>query len=147
LLRESISMHQQKLDAKNINLQLQLDDKIPDFEIDPYQLQQVFSNLIINAHDALSDSGQIKIISEFKKNHVVVSFSDNGTGISEDVIDQVFDPFFTTKEVGKGTGLGLFISYNIMEVLGGTIEIQSKPGKGTQIDIEIPFISKDNAHD
>ncbi|NQT25871.1 hypothetical protein HQ585_10980 [candidate division KSB1 bacterium] len=147
LLRESVAMHHPKLNEKEITIHMDLTDNVPDIEVDPYQLQQVFSNLILNAHDALPDSGQLRIISRIKKNQVCLSFSDNGPGIPEDLIDQVFDPFFTTKEVGKGTGLGLFISYSIIEVLGGTIEIHSKPGKGTQIDIEIPFISEDNKHD
>ncbi|NER06426.1 MAG: GAF domain-containing sensor histidine kinase, partial [Okeania sp. SIO3C4] len=109
------------------------------------QLNQVFLYILSNAIDAVSTSEsenfpQIAITTEMKDSQTVtISIADNGIGMSEDICQRIFDPFFTTKPVGKGTGLGLFISYQIItEQHGGKLECISQAGKGTEFIINIP---------
>ncbi|MBF0472634.1 MAG: peptidylprolyl isomerase [Nitrospirae bacterium] len=106
------------------------------------QLNQVFINLLINAADAISDKGEIKISTNCVSGYINISVSDNGSGINEENLKDIFIPFFTTKEVGKGTGLGLSISYDIIKEHDGTIEVKSKVGVGTTFTIKIPIESR-----
>ena len=106
------------------------------------QLNQVFMNIIGNAIDALQEKGDLIIIRTqiVKDNWVNISIIDNGPGIKEDICKKLYDPFFTTKEVGKGTGLGMAISYQIIvEKHGGFLKCISELGKGTEFLIEIPI--------
>ncbi|MBW2632729.1 MAG: GHKL domain-containing protein [Deltaproteobacteria bacterium] len=104
------------------------------------RLEQVFFNLLANAGDAIHQKREaagethpeyIEISTYRKQDHVIVTVSDTGIGIPEEIKEKIFEPFFTTKEVGKGMGLGLSILYGIVKEYGGEIEIQSVPGKGT----------------
>ena len=123
------------------------------------RLRQVFLNLIINAADAINllenkSNGKLIITSEVlyemdgaADNHPVlkIMFTDNGLGISEDLLDDIFDPFFTTKEPGEGTGLGLSVSFMIVEGLGGKIEAGcNKEGRGTTMTVSIPLYDEEN---
>ncbi|MDJ1184582.1 sensor histidine kinase [Roseofilum casamattae] len=111
----------------------------------PAQLNQVFMNIIANAADALLESDrqnkQIIISTEIdrSRDRVYIRIGDNGNGIPEKVKAQIFDPFFTTKPTGKGTGLGLSICYQVIQKHQGSIEVQSRPGKGTTFAIAIPI--------
>ena len=110
-------------------------------------LNQVFLNLIVNAAHAISDNkvehGIITISTKLENEYVVVSISDNGTGIPEEIKHRIFDPFFTTKEVGKGTGQGLSISHNIIvEKHGGHLSFDTVPGEGTTFHITLPLSAK-----
>ncbi|MBN1841794.1 MAG: response regulator [Deltaproteobacteria bacterium] len=104
----------------------------------PQQLNQVFMNLLVNAAQAMEDQGKIKISTRGYDGSVEVKISDTGMGIPEENIPKVFNPFFTTKDVGKGTGLGLNVAYNIIEKHKGTIDVESAVGKGTTFTIRIP---------
>ena len=104
----------------------------------PQQINQVIMNLLINASQAIEDEGRITITTKPEDGGVRLEISDNGKGIPNDIIDRIFDPFFTTKEVGKGTGLGLNIVYNIINKHGGDIEVKSAPGEGTTFSIRLP---------
>ncbi len=116
------------------------------------QLKQVFLNLFVNAADAINSiedkiDGNIKI--RYEKTEVdtiIISFKDNGSGISDEDIGNVFDPFFTTKEPGKGTGLGLSVCFMIIESFDGELTIESKEGGGTGIKIELPLANKLQEH-
>ena len=103
------------------------------------RLNQVFLNILDNAIQAIEGEGDI-FISTFnnKDNTVSIHFRDSGSGMSEDSINNAFNPFFTTKEVGAGTGLGLYVSYNIIQQHKGTITIKSDEGKGTEFEIILP---------
>jgi PAS domain S-box-containing protein len=105
------------------------------------QLNQVFMNLLINAAHAITDFGEIVIKTWYSDNSINVEISDNGTGISEEIVSRIFEPFYTTKDVGKGTGLGLSISYDIVtEKHNGTILVNSVIGKGTTMTVRIPVV-------
>jgi signal transduction histidine kinase len=108
---------------------------------DNQRLQHAFLNLLKNAIEATEEEGRITITSwkDTEHNTVKISFSDTGIGISPEIIPKVFDPFFTTKRVGKGTGLGLFITHEIIAEHEGTINVESKVGEGTTFLIELPL--------
>lgn len=98
-------------------------------------------NIISNAIDAIKEKGVITIKTALhnSKNSIIISVKDNGEGIDAKVKDRIFDPFFTTKEVGKGVGLGLSISYGIIQEHKGIIVCESEKGKGTEFIIELPI--------
>lgn len=102
------------------------------------QLSQVFMNLITNACQAIDGDGDIWITTKLEDDMAVISVRDNGPGIAEEHIDKIFDPFFTTKEVGKGAGLGLSISYGIVQRHKGKILVDSQVGSGTNFTVRIP---------
>jgi two-component system, NtrC family, sensor kinase len=104
----------------------------------PQQLNQVFMNILVNAAQAIKKEGTIKIATRAETGQVRVTISDTGCGISPENIPKIFDPFFTTKEVGKGTGLGLNVAYNIIKKHNGSIELESKVGEGTVFTITVP---------
>jgi two-component system, NtrC family, sensor kinase len=105
----------------------------------PQQLNQVFMNILVNGAQAIEKSGEIKIVTTTAGDKVVIRISDTGCGIAEENLNKIFDPFFTTKDVGKGTGLGMNIAYNIINKHSGSIRAESQVGKGTTFIIELPF--------
>jgi len=124
---------------------------------DAGQLRQVFLNLIINASDALATkkdvaNGKLQVSTSLDEEYegettrLQISFIDNGPGIPSDVLETIFDPFFTTKEPGKGTGLGLAVSFMIIESFGGSIDVDSVQGEGTTMVISLPVSSEDVTH-
>ena len=106
------------------------------------QLNQVFTNLLMNAADAIDGKGKIRIRTRAKTDGVRIEFHDDGPGMSPEVQARIFEPFFTTKPVGQGTGLGLSISYGIVERHGGRMLVGSAPGEGTTFVIELPLVAK-----
>jgi signal transduction histidine kinase len=128
---------------KNIHLELNLKENLPEVRSDKGQLQQVFLNIIKNAIDAVENGGLVAVSTDIKdENMVKVSIKDNGHGISGEDLKHMFEPFFTTKEKGKGTGLGLSITYGIVKNLGGNILVESEVNKGTTFIVEIPTNSE-----
>jgi PAS domain S-box-containing protein len=111
---------------------------IPAVLCHPGQLNQVFLNLILNAAQAIPSQGEITIETAAEQDQVIVRISDTGKGIPPEHIPKLFTPFFTTKPVGKGTGLGLFISYGIVCKHNGTITVNSEVGKGTTFTVRLP---------
>lgn len=116
---------------------------------DEQRLQQVFVNLLSNARDASPDNTCIKVFAHNEEHSVLIKVIDQGSGISQDEIEQIFEPFFTTKEVGKGTGLGLSLVYSIIEEHYGNISIQSPANEalnnGTSVIINLPRFISDEA--
>lgn len=106
----------------------------------PQQLSQVFINLLLNAAQAISEKGEIKITTREINKEIWISITDTGTGISYDNKRKIFEPFFTTKEVGKGTGLGLSISYEIIQRHKGDISFESRQGHGTTFTVRLPVV-------
>jgi two-component system NtrC family sensor kinase len=111
---------------------------LPEVECYPQQLNQVFMNLLVNAAQAMEKQGEIRIVTRADDGYVEIRISDTGKGIPKENLSKIFDPFFTTKEVGKGTGLGLNVAYNIIKKHNGTIDVESTVGKGTMFTIRIP---------
>jgi signal transduction histidine kinase len=128
----------------NVNVHKHYGD-LPPIEIDLMQLNQVFMSLLVNAHQAIEESknrgiksGNIWISSREEGSDVYLTFKDDGIGIKEQDINQIFDPFFTTKDMHKGTGLGLNISYRIIQAVHGQIEVKSKINEGTTFLLKLP---------
>lgn len=114
----------------------------------PSKLNQVFLNIITNACQAMStDGGNLTITLDQHKDHVVVQFQDQGTGMDEATRQKMFDPFFTSKPIGQGTGLGMSIAYKIIAAHNGKIEVDSTPGVGTAIIISLPIQPNTNTAD
>jgi PAS domain S-box-containing protein len=111
---------------------------LPEVECYPQQLNQVFMNLLVNAAQAIEKQGEIRIVTRSVNGYAEIKISDTGKGIPEENLSKIFDPFFTTKEVGRGTGLGLNVAYNIIKKHNGTIDVESTVGKGTMFTIRIP---------
>ena len=141
----TVSHNEWKYDCE---LQLDLDETLPEVPCFESELNQVILNLIVNAADALreakanteSSPGVIKISTSYDDKYAVITVEDNGSGIPDKIKNRIFDPFFTTKEVGMGTGQGLPISYSIIvEKHGGLLYFESEQGKGTTFFIKLPI--------
>lgn len=126
-------------DIERIEFHESLDKNLPSIVGDRNQIQQVILNLALNACDAMPKSGVFNIRTFSRNGMAVVSVSDTGVGIKEEDLGQIFDPFFTTKVSGKGTGLGLSVSYGIAQQHGGTIEVESEPGRGARFSLILPL--------
>jgi two-component system NtrC family sensor kinase len=107
---------------------------------DQAQLQQIFLNLLTNAIDAIGSGGTIEATSRCSGDKIVVTIKDDGPGLSDDMLRNAFDPFFTTKEPGKGTGLGLWVSHNIITKMDGSIHVKNNFDKGAVVTVEIPIV-------
>ncbi|SQB35014.1 hybrid sensor histidine kinase/response regulator [Clostridium cochlearium] len=143
IIRDSINLTKNKwltesaLNGININVisKLNSNAKVKGNET---EIREVFINIIKNAIDAISEEGYIEVTSQVKKNNVIIEFRDNGVGMNREVIKRAFEPFFTTKGK-KGSGLGLSVSYKIIQDHGGTMKIESKEDFGTVFYIELPI--------
>jgi len=141
-----------RLGGPSIHWQFLLDENLADVCADQGQLRQVVMNLAANARDAVPNGGRITIETAnvdapqgassaiIWKAFVALSVSDSGEGMSADVAEQLFEPFFTTKQPGSGTGLGLSIVHSIVTDLGGTIHVDSEPGRGTTFTVYLPAV-------
>ncbi|MGR3219332.1 MAG: two-component system sensor histidine kinase NtrB [Candidatus Anammoxibacter sp.] len=111
------------------------------------QIEQVFFNILSNAIDAMPEGGQITITTEtIEENKISIKISDTGAGIEKKNLPIIFEPFFTTKKIGEGTGLGLSICYGLVEDNEGTIDVDSKVGKGTTFTVKFPLASNRLRH-
>ncbi len=152
LIEDSISMFRRIL-GENIKIKVFPQTNLPIVEADPSQITQVLMNLVVNARDSMPDGGTITIKTEGlyidedycrnyswakSGNYVTISVMDAGEGIPDKIRDRIFEPFFTTKEVGKGTGLGLAVTYSIIKNHGGWINFYSEVGKGTEFRVYLP---------
>ncbi|MFA5004652.1 MAG: ATP-binding protein [Candidatus Omnitrophota bacterium] len=127
-----------KLPSAVVNIKKEFAAKMPAIRADAQQLQEVFLNLLINAHQAMPNGGTVRIsTANFKNLFALVTIVDSGIGIHPDNLKNMFKPFFSTKN--DGTGLGLFICYDIIKNHNGTIEMQSQPNQGTTVTIKLPF--------
>ena len=132
------------LQNQDIVYQAELEDSLPKVFLDPIRIEQVLLNLFNNAIEAMPGGGVLTISTTLETDQtdedwLVIRVRDTGTGIEEEHLTQLFDPFFTTKEVGEGTGLGLSVSYGLIQEHGGRIEVSSQPGKGSEFQIYLPF--------
>jgi PAS domain S-box-containing protein len=141
VLDESVQLLQKPLAADNVHIDVNLDRTIAPILGDATTLHQVLMNLLTNAREAMPSGGQIRLETRpaEKAGWVNLVVADDGAGIPPEEISKIFDPFFTTKRTG--TGLGLSVSYGIIQEHGGTVDVQSRPGNGTTFIISFPTIS------
>ncbi|MFO0751971.1 MAG: ATP-binding protein [Thermodesulfovibrionales bacterium] len=143
LLKGSLDIVSRKADFLNIRIATRFDEALPLVRAGGLQLQQVFMNMIVNAADAMEGKGALTVSTRTAAGeegpYAEIEFADTGCGMSEETISKIFEPFFTTKPVGKGTGLGLAVSYGIIEDHGGTIIVKSEVGRGTSFFIRLPL--------
>lgn len=128
-IRNTLTLLDHKLRSKHIAVTLSLPSDLPTVCGWPGELNQVWTNLIDNAIDALPDGGKLTISSEPDREFVLTKITDNGPGIPDDIQDKIFEPFFTTKAIGKGTGLGLDIVQGVVRHHNGSINVKSQPGE------------------
>ncbi|HLT14841.1 MAG TPA: ATP-binding protein [Marinobacter sp.] len=120
--------------------------ELPEIECIMSQLNQVIMNLLVNAAHAIEEFGKITVRTRHTGNNVEIEVEDTGTGISQEHLNRIFEPFFTTKPIGRGTGLGLSLSFNIIEKHNGTIDARSTVGQGTCFRITLPVTQPDQDH-
>lgn len=146
LCRSAVSLVENQALVKGVHLSFEKGEGLPMVTLDQSQIQSVLLNLIINALDATEPGGRIAVSTGIGvsagnpgRKGVEIVCSDTGCGIAPENLDKIFDPFFTTKEIGRGTGLGLSVSYGIVERHGGTIRAQSKVGRGSAFTLWLPI--------
>jgi two-component system, NtrC family, sensor kinase len=146
LVRTTISLIENQALIKGVNLRFEKGEGLPTITLDRNQMQGVLLNIIINALDATQAGGHVTVTTgigmsadKSSPKGIEIICNDTGCGIEPDNLDKIFDPFFTTKEVGQGTGLGLSVSYGIVERHGGSIRVLSKVGRGSTFIIWLPF--------
>ena len=142
LLDDTLQLLEPQLRKSNVKVVKEYSKEPPRVFGNSGKLQQVFTNLILNARDAMLGGGGIILTTGANDGEVNIEVTDTGEGISEENLNKIFDPFFTTKGVGNGTGLGLAVSYGIVQEHAGTIEVQSKSGVGTTFKLSFPATSK-----
>ena len=135
-LEAVINLNRKLFEKSNMALECRL-EPLPPLYGSKDQLEQVFMNVILNAHAAMSGGGKLMIDADVEQEHIVIRFRDTGCGIPADRINSIFDPFFSTKP--NGTGLGLFVSYGIIQNHQGSIEVESKVDTGTVFTIRLPI--------
>ena len=144
VIRETVSLVEHQLKTGKIELELELADALPAIHGNPGKLQQVFLNLLLNAKDAMPAGGHLRVVTQ-ANGHVEAVVSDSGSGIAPEHLKRIYDPFFTTKTTPKpgerrGTGLGLSVSYGIIQEHAGKIHVESTIGAGTTFHLEFPII-------
>lgn len=140
VLRDALNIVQYGKKVKHIRFDVSLASGLPRLQVVPDQIVQVFINILMNAVDALDGiPGSISLSTEDREGHVHVTIRDSGKGIEASEIEKIFEPFYSTKDVGKGTGLGLWVSYGIVKNFGGDILVESSPGKGSTFTVIFPL--------
>jgi len=149
IIQDAYRLREYELRVDDVRTEFELSAAIPSTFADPYQLQQVFINLLNNAHHALLEKsgGKLHIRTFLEKDIIIIEFEDNGPGIPDKHVNKIFDPFFTTKEVGKGTGLGLSVVFGIVKEHGGEVSVESEAGIGTRFTIKLPVLIKTPDHE
>ncbi len=140
LIDEVLSFVQQHAELEHLRIIRDYDENVPAILLDEKKIKQVLINLIMNAEHAIGNEGTIRIVTRHdpSSQRVIVEVSDDGHGISKKDLKRIFDPFFTTKPTGEGTGLGLSVSYGIIQDHGGEISVESEPGRGSTFTVVLP---------
>jgi len=142
VVEETLSLVAHPLKTSQIRVVKQLSDGLPPVWGSANKLQQVFLNLFLNARDAMPAGGMLEVRTTAHNGSVEIEVVDTGNGIPREHIHKIFDPFFTTKATGRGTGLGLSVTYGIIKEHAGRIDVRSTPGRGTSFHVEFPAVRK-----
>jgi len=142
ILEETLSLVQHPFKTAQVSVVRNYADNLPPVLGSATRLQQVFLNLFMNARDAMPNGGMLEVRTGAHNGSVEIEVSDTGIGIPSEHVHRIFDPFFTTKATGRGTGLGLSVSYGIIKEHAGKVDVRSTPGKGTSFRLEFPVARK-----
>jgi two-component system NtrC family sensor kinase len=137
-ISDTLSLLEHQFKTAKVRVRKELHAASPQIFGNPGKLQQVFLNLFINAKDAMPEGGELLVRTSSYDSMLRIDIIDSGVGISEEHLKKIYDPFFTTKELGRGTGLGLSVTYGIIQEHSGKISVDSKPGLGTRFTLELP---------
>lgn len=143
----ALAIMEKQIKKCTCNFQVRLKKNLPLAIGNTHEIEQVFINIIQNALQALPDQSHgITIISSYSKKNATISVvvKDEGKGMPREVQERIMEPFFTTRAQNEGTGLGLYISYSILEKIGGDLNVSSQPGKGTEVTIHLPCENMEN---
>jgi signal transduction histidine kinase len=138
LVSESLALLENQLKYPDVRVTTDLSGDLKEIVGDRIKLQQVIINLLLNARDSMPNGGEITISTRNRGDFIAVSVADSGLGIPKEVLPRIFDPFFTTKKIGQGTGLGLSVSYGIIQEHKGDIEVESERDRGTTFKVLLP---------
>jgi signal transduction histidine kinase len=148
LAEQTLTLVQPDADKRGVRLELTAPAELAELEGDRGQIQQVLTNLLVNAIHAMRKPGTVTLSLEERlrqrsetepaRRYVVLHVVDEGIGMAPEVASRVFEPFFTTKEVGEGTGLGLSVAFGIVEEHGGFLEVETAPGRGSRFSVNLP---------
>jgi signal transduction histidine kinase len=141
VVEEWLPFFQSRCEKEGVAIKRRLSQELPDIIADPSQLHQVLVNLVVNAIQATTTGGTVTIDTRAVDQQVVLAIEDDGVGMSAEVLKKIFIPFFTTKDVHEGTGLGLPVVHGIVTSHGGTVSVQSAPGRGARFEIRLPQAS------
>ena len=150
VLQDTIELRRYPLKMQQIALVVEFAEDLPATWADPFQLQQVFINLLSNAEQALASSSgerRITVRTELRDGSLVTTITDTGPGIAPEHLPHIFNPFYTTKPRGVGTGLGLSISFGIVREHGGTLQLASEAGKGAAFEVTLPVVTPPSQSD
>jgi signal transduction histidine kinase len=142
IIVKTLEIRKYDQNLNNITVVQQFEEGLPEIQVDFFQLQQVFLNIIINAEYFMKEAhggGTLKITTQISGDYIKISLTDNGPGITKDNLNRIFNPFYTTKPIGKGTGLGLSICHGIVTGHGGKIYAESEEGQGATFIVELPI--------
>ncbi len=138
LLEECVGLMKRQIDTEKIAIHLEIAADVPQLFLDGNELEQVLVNLLTNAIQAVSETGDIFVTVKRVGNMVEIVVEDTGSGIPKEALEHIFQPFYTTKPVGVGTGLGLAVCHGIVRSFNGNIEVSSEEGKGTAVVVRLP---------
>lgn len=147
LIVEGLQFFDTRCVRDGVELKVSLCPDLPEVTGDPSQLTQVLVNLVVNALQAMPDGGQLTVSTGREEESFFFSVEDTGIGMTEDVAAKLFVPFFTTKDVGQGTGLGLPVVHGVVSAHGGTIRVESSPGQGTRMTVQLPLRRQSEARE
>lgn len=140
ILEDTLQLLEPQIRKSRVEVSRNYAEELPQMVGSASKLQQVFTNLILNAIDAMPSGGKISLKTYSSGRKIVIEISDTGIGIEEKNLSKIYDPFFTTKPIGSGTGLGLAVAYGIIQEHSGKIEVFSQVGRGTTFKIEFPAV-------
>ena len=142
IITETLLLLDHQLQPAGITVESRLEPNLPPISGNGDKLQQVFLNLFLNAKDAMPEGGRLRVATWTENSSLRIEISDTGLGIPPEHLHRIYDPFFTTKSTGRGTGLGLAVSYGIIQEHSGKIQAESPPGLGTRFRLEFPILRK-----